>query len=147
MDISYSGQYLCTKTTHLNNQFKAMSRLITLFVTILLFATTNITVYSADHDTTKIKELRKNGMDYPRKPGINGNAPGGILLHYSASHICFDLPAEVDFLEIQIEDANGMMWTGMVCQEDPCVDTPVMTFPSHIYCTTETGITLSATLD
>lgn len=124
-----------------------MSRLITLFATFILFATTTITGYSADHDTTKAKELRKSGMDYPRKPSINGNVHCGMLVYYSTSHICFDLPAEVDFLEIQIEDANGMMWTGMVCQEDPCVDTPVMTFPSHIYCTTETGITLSATLD
>lgn len=124
-----------------------MSRLITLFASFILLATTTITGYSADHDTTKAKELRKNGMDYPRKPSINGNVHGGMLIHYSTSHICFELPTEVDFLEIQIEDAGGMMFNGVVSQEEPCIDTPVMTFPSYIECTTETGITLSATLD
>lgn len=106
-------------------------------------------VFGAEHNTPKGRRLEPTqNSERPRVPGRSGKTPsGGIFINYSASHICFDLPAEVDFLEIQIEDANGMMWTGMVCQEDPCVDTPVMTFPSHIYCTTETGITLSATLD
>lgn len=124
-----------------------MSRLITLFATFILFATTTITGYSADHDTTKAKELRKSGMDYPRKPSINGNVPCGMLVYYSTSHICFNLPTEVDYLEIQIEDAAGMIFNGVVSQEEPCVDTPAMTLPSYIECTTETGITLSATLD
>lgn len=122
-----------------------MTRIIKIISILLLIPA--FSVYGAEHDKTKSKELRTTGRDYPRMPGINGQTPRGVSIHYSNNHICFDLPAESVYLDVYIEDDSGMVWSGYVSSEEPCIDTPTMTFPSYIECTTDTGAKLSATLD
>lgn len=116
--------------------------------TILALAILSSLNAFAEHNTNKGRTLEpKTSSERPRMPGINGQTLRGVFIHYSNNHICFDLPSEAGYLDVYIEDGTGMTWSGYVSPEETCIDTPTMTFPSYIECTTDTGAKLSATLD
>lgn len=84
----------------------------------------------------------------PRARGLHGK-PAGILsiqCSYSREHICFELPAEADFMEVTITDANGMVWSGFASQDEPCCNIPPMASPARIECTVDMTTTFTGTL-
>ncbi len=93
--------------------------------------------------------ITRQSSSYPRSRGFNKKPQGSwfITLSYSRDHICFDLPADVEYMEVDITDANGCMWSGFVSQDDPCCDIPPMSGTAYIEATTDTGAALSATLE
>lgn len=122
---------------------------ITSLITSLLLAVTPIGVNAEEHSTDYYATLqRKKTSDRPNIRGIYGKHVRGtaIFISYSRDHICFDLPADVEYMEVDITDANGCMWSGFVSQDDPCCDIPPMSGTAYIEATTDTGATLSATL-
>lgn len=84
----------------------------------------------------------------PRARGLHGKPSGILSIHcsYSREHICFELPAEADFMEVTITDAHGMTWTGLVSQDQPCCDVPSMAGPAQIECTVDMNTTFTGTL-
>lgn len=95
--------------------------------------------------------LRSGKNDQPGRSRVRGNRlkptiSSYIYCSYSREHICFDLPGEVDFMEVTITDTYGIIWSGYVSQDDPCCDIPSMTGPAQIECTIDMSDTFTGTL-
>ncbi|MFG6390857.1 MAG: hypothetical protein K1V76_00910 [Candidatus Amulumruptor sp.] len=119
--------------------------LITVFSISLFFEP----AFAESNTTTHTASIhRKVSNKRPRVRGLNGKpAPTfSIQCSYSREHICFDLPGEVDFMEVTITDAYGITWSGFVTQDDPCCDIPSMTGPAQIECTIDMSDTFTGTL-
>lgn len=87
----------------------------------------------------------------PNRPRVRGlhrkPAPTfSIQCSYSREHICFDLPGEVDLMEVTITDAYGITWSGFVTQDEPCCNIPPMASPAQIECTVDMTATFTGTL-
>ncbi len=122
---------------------------LTSLITSLVLALAPAGVGAEEHSTTQ-----QAALQYTKSPnrhfsrGLYGKQikSTAIFLSYSREQICFDLPADVEYMEVDITDANGCMWSGFVSQDDPCCDIPPMSGTAYIEATTDTGATLSATL-
>lgn len=98
--------------------------------------------------TKKTGLQSKRSSDRPFVRGIRGKQPSIILIYcsYSREHICFELPADADFMEVTITDAHGMTWTGIATQDEPYCDIPPMASPAQIECIVDMTATFTGTL-
>lgn len=106
----------------------------------------------ADNMATQTPTVLQSGKnEYPNRSRVKGKRPtaascSNIYCSYSREHICFELPAEADFMEVTITDANGMVWSGFASQDEPCCDIPPMASPARIECTVDMTATFTGTL-
>lgn len=119
----------------------------------LLFVSLAIDIAAKDskssQSTTSYETLHSSrSINRPRARGLHGKPAGitSIQCSYSREHICFELPADADFMEVTITDAHGMTWTGIVTQDEPCCDIPPMASPAQIECTVDMTATFTGTL-
>lgn len=107
-----------------------------------------ITAEENPSTTNKTALQSKRSNDRPFVRGKRGKQPCNILIYcsYSREHICFELPAEADIMEVTITDANGMVWSGFASQDEPCCDIPPMASPAQIECTVDMTATFTGTL-
>ncbi len=101
------------------------------------------------NQTPTVLQCGKN--EYPNRSRVRGKRPqpascSNIYCSYSREHICFELPADADFMEVIITDAHGMTWTSIVTQDEPCCDIPPMASPAQIECTVDMNTTFTGTL-
>lgn len=126
-----------------------MLKIVTITMLLMVSASTLTPTVNATEGLAKKEALLLGKTpNRPRARGLHGK-PAGILsiqCSYSREHICFELPAEADFMEVTITDANGMVWSGFASQDEPCCNIPPMASPARIECTVDMTTTFTGTL-
>lgn len=115
--------------------------LITFFFSVSMFV-------NAQEITNKTILQHNSSNNRPCVRGLRGKPArlSTIQCDYSSEYICFELPADADFMEVTITDAHGMTWTGIATQDEPCCDIPPMASPAQIECTVDMTATFTGTL-
>lgn len=88
-----------------------------------------------------IEEAEKNDPVIILIPGKQKypKAPSSIFLEcrYSAGHLAFTIPDDVEFITITIGEEESPVWTGIVTKQMPETDIPLLIGTFHISCRTD----------
>lgn len=105
------------------------------FLTLLFLSAPSIRCFAESVEETtenSVVILTPVKPKYPR-------APSSIFLEcrYSAGHLAFTIPDDVEFISITIGEEESPLWTGIVTKQMPETDIPLLigTFP--ISCRTD----------
>ena len=121
-----------------------MKLLFTLLITLCL-GYGNIVL--ADNPTQSSSQSNAIVMK-ERKSTNRRNAPSKvyIICHYSVGQLSFDLPNYIEYIDITINDATNLIWTGYANHNNYTLDIPCLHGEYENSCTTDQNSTLTGIL-
>lgn len=106
------------------------------FLTLLFLSVPSIKCFAESFE-----ETTDSGTDIVLVPGKYKypKVPSNIFLEcrYSAGHLAFTIPDDIEFISITIGEEESPVWTGIVTKQMPETDIPLLIGTFHISCRTD----------
>ncbi len=119
---------------------------LTVIVIVIICFITNISVH-AESETGEREPIK---IDIPKKgePNSKPRAPSRSFISctYSKDYIELSLPADVEYMDVTLEQNGVTVWTDVVTIDEPRFEIPNLSGEVIITCITNNDVSYSGTL-